>query len=564
MSLVGVVAPPASAQYPGRNGAITSVNECVLSGPVGLPEIYCWKGGYWNPTGRLLAGIIDPGNGIGDLYIWDEVSKTLRWIGTADVDSKASFSPDSRELAIGRGGDIVVVSVATGQTLRVLTPNLPSTVERDPSWNPRNTAIAYTASDGVRARNPGGGKSWLIKAGATFADYAPDGNRIGYLQNGRLHDANPDGSAARMVPIQQTTCWPPASTPYCNYTWSPGEFTWSPDGRSFLIQDPNEGDLMITTLAGQVLQRWGGSGESGISWRPLPDVPGVPGSVRATAGDGAAAVSWGAPASDGGSPITGYEAQVSPGPPGVCVTPPGLLTCTFYGLTNGVGYSFRVRAINDVGRSGWSVWSDVVTPSKTEPAAVPTRLSITRGALVVPYGGHTRIIGQLSLRDTYVPQPGQLVELWGRRLSATTWSRVGVGQTNSVGAVGFVVTPTVHAAYQVRFPGTLTILPAASGAVSVLSRSNLVATGPTGRVTTGNRVRFTARINPLDRGQLVTLQRWNGQRWRAVTSATVRGYPLVGLSTRIGQAGRYSFRIVLSRTTDHLGVVSGTIRVRIT
>ena len=75
--------------------------------------------------------------------------------------------------------------------------------------------------------------------------------------------------------------------------------------------------------------------------------PSVPIDVSAIAEDGATAVSWLPPSSDGGSPITGYV--VSAGPVQVCAT--SLLTCDVTGLANGKQYGIRVRAVNAAGQS---------------------------------------------------------------------------------------------------------------------------------------------------------------------------------------------------------------------
>ena len=75
--------------------------------------------------------------------------------------------------------------------------------------------------------------------------------------------------------------------------------------------------------------------------------PGAPTAVTAVPLDGGAAVSWAAPASDGGSPIVSYVATASNG--GQTCTATETTSCTLTGLANGRRYTVRVRAINAKG-----------------------------------------------------------------------------------------------------------------------------------------------------------------------------------------------------------------------
>jgi hypothetical protein len=105
-------------------------------------------------------------------------------------------------------------------------------------------------------------------------------------------------------------------------------------------------------------------------------VPSEPSSVTGTARDGAVAVSWTAPASTGGSAVTGYRVQRSTSESGTyfdasgCSTTSTALTCMATGLTNGTAYFFKVAAINSAGTGDFSSASAPVTPvvpTCTEP-----------------------------------------------------------------------------------------------------------------------------------------------------------------------------------------------------
>jgi formylglycine-generating enzyme required for sulfatase activity len=102
-----------------------------------------------------------------------------------------------------------------------------------------------------------------------------------------------------------------------------------------------------------------------------------PSSMSATAGNAQASLTWTAPSSDGGAPITDYVIQYYGMPvlqPDQPFMPTPVIwttfnreastatTATVTGLTNGTAYVFRVAAVNSVGTGPFSVNSNSVTP----------------------------------------------------------------------------------------------------------------------------------------------------------------------------------------------------------
>lgn len=114
-------------------------------------------------------------------------------------------------------------------------------------------------------------------------------------------------------------------------------------------------------------------------------VPSAPGNLAATAGSGQVALTWLRPASNGGSPLTGYDVYLGTTSRGQSGTPvnaaplsPDATSFTATGLSNGTRYFFTVKAINASGHSAAS----------NEASATPVAVTsiVYNGALVVSLG----------------------------------------------------------------------------------------------------------------------------------------------------------------------------------
>ncbi|MDA8359664.1 MAG: fibronectin type III domain-containing protein [Actinomycetota bacterium] len=189
----------------------------------------------------------------------------------------------------------------------------------------------------------------------------------------------PTGVTATAGTLSATVTWKPATgngaavTSY-SVTSSPGTFHCTTATLS----------CKVTTLSDNVPYQFRvvAKNKNGTSTASTPSstltlagVPFAPTGVSAARANQAATIAWTA-ATTNGAPVTSYTVTGTPGSHG-CSTTGAVRTCTVTGLTNGVTYTFTVRAAN---RAGSGLASTQVS---TVPASVPfapTGVTVARGS----------------------------------------------------------------------------------------------------------------------------------------------------------------------------------------
>jgi len=145
-------------------------------------------------------------------------------------------------------------------------------------------------------------------------------------------------------------------------------------GKPAQVSTVTDTSALVTGLAnGTTYYFWLVSGKivvsNTVSAVPVT-VPGAPAGLTATAGNAQVTLSWTAPASDGGSPVSGYNVYVATSAdfngaaelPGVTGT-----AIVLVGLVNGTSYYFRVTAVNAVGQSPPSAGASATLPPIVPP-----------------------------------------------------------------------------------------------------------------------------------------------------------------------------------------------------
>ena len=131
-------------------------------------------------------------------------------------------------------------------------------------------------------------------------------------------------------------------------------------------------------------------------------VPGPPAGLTAVSGNGQVTLSWAAPASDGGSPVTGYDlyvgttADVNGGAPLATMAGTAVLVT---GLVNGTTYYFKVTAVNQAGEGPGA-------EAKAVPLTVP---GPPAGLTAVPGNGQVTLSWAAPASDGGSPVTGYII-----------------------------------------------------------------------------------------------------------------------------------------------------------
>jgi hypothetical protein len=264
-------------------------------------------------------------------------------------------------------------------------------------------------------------------------------------------------------------------------------------------------------------------------------VPGIPTTPTAQATDQSAVVSWVAPTSTGGAPISNYSVTSTPGGFTCSST---TSPCTVSGLTAGTGYTFKVTATNSAGTGVASVATSSVTPTVTPTLVEQVSTSGTTA------GGGNKTLSTSTFSSPTTSGDWMILQTGGdytgsSKVSAvsgggvTTWTSA--TQKNGTSGNGDIeiwygkVTSATTAAVQVTTGTTATNVTL----LNASEWSNLAAT-PLDLAASGNGSGTTFTAGPITttaNGDLIVSDAWSSVTgYTSAQNSTTAGFNILSQS----------------------------------
>jgi len=365
-----------------------------------------------SPDGTKIAFASDR-DGNWEIYRMNlDGSGVVRLTNNAALDEFPTWSPDGTKLTFdsNRDANFELYSMASSNGNNPTRLTFDSSDDKRPALSPDGTRVVWSTNRNgnsdiyVGAADGSGSPLRLTQNAANDVHpaWSPDSTKVAYAT------ARTDPNPTSCNPCNFEIFWLKAdgtSNPITQVTNSAGidEYpSWSTDGTEIVFSSERSGSYDLWKAAAadgsSPLQLTTGAvDDSEPHWQPPSTpgltVPGAPTGASAMAATASATVSWVAPSSNGGSPITGYTVTSSPGSRTCSTT--GALTCTVTGLTGGVSYTFTVTATNAIGTGPASTPSNAVTPPApsgdwfhpVNPGRIlDSRASSQVGAFSTPWG----------------------------------------------------------------------------------------------------------------------------------------------------------------------------------
>ena len=364
--LAGTLAGATDAYAVAGPGPITGLSVSASPFTSGSPATY--KVGFrTSATGTLVSGVdtitISGPSGTFPLVAGDYTVDAAKHAAVATTMTASSATSVTIVTPVAAAASTIVTVTVASATNPTLTTSVNATYSADVSTSADTTPVSAQFTIGAATQlGLSGGNNQSAYVGTTFATHLGAS-----LKDSSIPPLPVDEGGVSVVFAAVANPISGASGTFANgtatttvTTGSTGVATATP-----LTANAIPGSFTVTATA------------VGIPVATFTEtnlaagVPGAPTGVSASAGDASATVSWVAPVSNGGNPVTGFTVTSSPG--GITATAGASATSVVVpGLSDGTTYTFTVTAANSLGNGVTSAPSNAVTPTVSAPPSSPS------------------------------------------------------------------------------------------------------------------------------------------------------------------------------------------------